>query len=159
MPDFTAVGPTFLMKRLVSFDHLGHDPRALLAIAGRRRALSNHLRKISVKAEFKFGGQGPALQRFAQGPVQTKLMGHQHHAWVWTPPKHGLAFTEPRKNTLAVSLKQSGRRQIGARSQQTWCGCVRTPSPVWAGQGFPLGDPRQLRRISWGNVTHWSITQ
>lgn len=82
-PCLDTVGVTQLVQLKISGLHVGVDPCAGLVVAGRVRASSDDFGKSAVEAH--------AITAVAQGPgqrtMQLQLVGKQHHAGVWAPPK------------------------------------------------------------------------
>ena len=53
-----------------------------------------------------------------QRPRHVQFAGHQHHAWIRTPPQHRLALAEPGEAPARVRLERAGDRQPAAGCQQ-----------------------------------------
>ena len=105
-PGFNTVGKTRPIQGEVRLNHGRQNPGSARAAAA-VGAGANHLFKRGVDPDIGVRCPGEFLNGFAQGRVQAELARLQHHAGVRAPPQNRLAFTEPRKNALAVRLAKA----------------------------------------------------
>ena len=129
-PGFDAVGKACPMKRQVSFDHLGQDPGARLSIAGSCGTADDDLFKGKIDANLAVGGAGELSHGLSQRRVQSEVGDFQNHSGVRAPPQNWLMVVKPRENASLVGILETLNRQITARTQQSGCHRVGTPSLV-----------------------------
>ena len=106
-PSFNAVRMSRLVKLFVGLNHFRQDPSTGLSLSFGAGTAANDLRKIVVNANLACAGLDKFAERFFQRAVEFEIVHFQNHARIGGPPKDGLTFAEPRKNTLFISFHQS----------------------------------------------------
>ena len=115
MPCLDTVGVSELVEARVGAEHIARDPRALLAWAWDGGAGFHDLCKRRVHADLI----RPFAKSFAEGAIDTKLGGKEHHSWIWRIPKDRKILIIPRKDSVAVSEKQTLRTEISTDREQS----------------------------------------
>ena len=147
-PSFYAVCVPSGMEGFISRQHVRQDPGAVLVVANGMGAGTHDSTKAVIDANFTVWMGAKFFQRLAQGAVQTKGAGLQHHARVGRPPQNRLTDAEPRKNPLAIGAEQMRYIQGATSGQQTRCWTAQAPGGVGRRKrvfGFQPGQGRGHR--------------
>lgn len=135
-PGLHAVSDAQSVQFDIRLDHAFGDPGALLMRSMALCASAYDHLKLGIKTDFKVTLRAQASKGLPQAASHPKAAGWQHHAGIWAPPKNGLAFAEPGKYPVSVSLDQGGRPQVRTGCQQAGQGVDGAPTAFHRWEGL-----------------------